>query len=93
MTNWHELNGSWHKVETFAHGVIGIPIFFETCSGDFVVMCKLITGEVGIWRRINNEPGNPWFGPYTFSLDNITQLTNGSISSLKPLVDEDKEYF
>ncbi|WP_338450561.1 galactosyltransferase-related protein [Niallia oryzisoli] len=81
LTNWQELDGKWHKMGTFADNVKGIPIFFETYSGDFVVMCKLITGEVGLWRRNNNTPGYHWFGQYIFRLNNITPLT-GSLHSV-----------
>ncbi|QCJ41548.1 glycosyltransferase [Bacillus sp. S3] len=60
---WQEPNGKWYKSKTFAKGVTGNPLFFENNSGQFVVVCKLKTGEVGFWLRDNKKPDHPWSGP------------------------------
>lgn len=71
---WQPPGGEWYKSEIFARGVMGIPILFETHSGVFVVVCKLINGEVCFWWRDSNAQNSPWYGPSVFQLGNVNPI-------------------
>ncbi|MFK9094063.1 galactosyltransferase-related protein [Bacillus salipaludis] len=81
---WKEgKSGKWYKNETFAAGVTGIPVWNETDSGRFEVVCKLASGGIGLWWRDNNQKGYPWYGPSLIINQDvepimITQLEDGS---------------
>jgi len=73
----------WYKSETFAKGVTGTPVWNETDSGRFEVVCKLASGGVGLWWRDNNQKGYPWYGPSLIISQDVepimlTQLEDGS---------------
>ena len=80
---YQDSNGKWRKSEKFAKGVTGNPVFFESSSGDFGVVCKLQDGRVGFWLRNNKVKGYPWYGPNVYQINIIepvmaSQLTNGN---------------
>ncbi|MFJ8255998.1 galactosyltransferase-related protein [Peribacillus asahii] len=72
---WQHTDGKWYKTQTFARGVTGIPIFFETHSGVLGVVCKLKNGGVGFWQRDQNTQGNHWYGS-VFQLESV-ELARG----------------
>ena len=77
---WQHSKRKWHRTGTFATGVIGIPILFETNSGDLGIVCKLKNGEVGFWWRDSNDKSNIWFGPSIFNLENVNPLLRSELT-------------
>lgn len=76
-------NGKWAKTETFAMGVTGMPIFFETPTGDLEVVCKLIDGSVGLWWRDPKAQGYHWNGPSVFQFENIDPIIRSQFTDEK----------
>jgi hypothetical protein len=75
LIHYYQLpDGSWNKSEKIAKGVTGDPIFFESKSGQFVVVCKLKTGGIGFWMRDNKADGYPWYGPTIYNLDDVDPI-------------------
>lgn len=71
---WRHPSRKWYKSETFAQDVIGNPVFFENNSGQFVVVCKLKGGGVGLWKRNNQAQGLPWTGPSVILHENADPI-------------------
>lgn len=91
---WKQSNGNWNKCKTFAEGVTGNPVFFENNSGQFVVVCKLKTGGVGMWLRDNNTNGYPWHGPSVLLSENAEPVMGSQLEDDRQIiVFKDKKQF
>ncbi|WP_284036274.1 galactosyltransferase-related protein [Neobacillus sp. 114] len=75
---WQDPDGKWNKSETFATNVVGTPIFFQNNAGQFVVVCKLKTGNIGFWLRDNEASGYPWYGRAVSRQENVDELIMGT---------------
>jgi hypothetical protein len=83
---WQHPSGKWNKSETFAKGVTGNPVFFENSSGHFGVVCKFKNGRVGFWKRDNNAPGHPWYGPSVFQLENVEPIMGSQLQDGRNII-------
>jgi hypothetical protein len=66
--------GTWEKTNSFGTDVMGIPLFYEDKTGNFEVVCKLTSGEIGYWWRDNNASEFPWHGPYIIINENVEPI-------------------
>ncbi|MBT2655824.1 glycosyltransferase [Bacillus sp. ISL-18] len=92
---WQQPKGKWYKGETFAKGVTGNPLFFQSKTGQFGVVCKMENGQMGFWLRDNKEDGFPWYGPTIQDLGNAEPILVRNLDDDKHIMvfREDDHYF
>lgn len=84
---WQDNNKKkWYKSETFAEDAVGVPVFFQTHSDFFAVVCKLTAGGLGLWVRDNQKAGHPWVGPYRITSEDVDPIMIAQLQDLKPIL-------
>ncbi|WP_066071263.1 glycosyltransferase family 2 protein [Neobacillus soli] len=82
----HQKDKKWYKSETFAKGVTGTPVMYETATGQFEVVSKLAAGGIALWWRENLENGQQWHGPFRILNEDVDPIMLAQLEDGRPIL-------